>query len=154
MILATVKTEDGESPAVNIQVNASFTSDGADYEGGLAEQADGRFRSQNLLAGQEYEVSAWATGFVPNRVHRLKLGEGTVTHLNLTVKRQHRAPSSGDFAPPFLVKTVAGETLALADFRGKFVLLHFWNPGDDNCLSDIGASRRCGPASARTIAWR
>ena len=137
MILATVKTEDGESPAVNISINASFTSDGADYGVGFVEQADGRYRSQNMLPGQEYEVSAWATGFVPNEVHRLKLAEGAVTHLSLTVRRQPRTLKVGDFAPPFLVKTIAGEGLALADLRGRFLLLHFWNPGDDNCLPDL-----------------
>jgi beta-lactamase regulating signal transducer with metallopeptidase domain/thiol-disulfide isomerase/thioredoxin len=33
---------------------------------------------------------------------------------------------SGDPAPDFGVKTVTGETLRLADFRGKYVLLDFW----------------------------
>jgi hypothetical protein len=137
MILATVKTEEGESPAVNTQVNASFTSEGSDFGAGFAEQADGRFRSQNLMPGQEYEVSGWATGFVPNRVQRVKLGEGAVINMNLTLKRQPRPVAVGDLAPPFLVKTITGEGLALADLRGKYVLLHFWNPVDDNCLPDI-----------------
>ncbi len=137
MILATVKTEDGESLAVNIQVNAAFSSEGSDFGAGFVEQADGKFRSQNLIPGQEYEVCAWATGFVPNRVHRLTLEEGARTHLNLTVKRQPGPLAVGDFAPPFLVKSLAGDGLALADLRGKFVLLHFWNPLDDNCLADL-----------------
>jgi peroxiredoxin len=137
MILANVKTEDGESPAVNIQVNASFTSAGVDYGAGFVEQADGKYRSQNLMPGQEYEISAWATGFIPIGVRRLTLAEGAATHLTLTVKRQPTPLKVGDFAPPFLVKTIAGEGLALADLRGKLVLLHFWNPVDDNCLPDL-----------------
>ena len=137
MILAAVKTEDGERPVVNVQVNASFTSDGADYGASFVEQTDDRFRSQYLVPGQNYEVSAWAAGFVPNRVQRVKLAEGAVAKLELTVKRGREPLKTGEFAPPFLVKTMAGDTLALADLQGKFVLLHFWNPGDDNCLPDL-----------------
>jgi AhpC/TSA family len=136
-IMATVTTEDGKRPAVNLQVNASFFSDGNEYGGAFIEQADGRFRSQNLIPGQEYDMSSWATGFVPNTVHRLKLKEGASLDLTLTVKRQPRPPSVGDFAPPFLVKTLGGQALSLGDIRGKLVLLHFWNPFDDNCLSEL-----------------
>jgi peroxiredoxin len=136
-IMATVKTEDGESPAVNIQVSAGFRSEGNEYGAGFVEQADGRYRSQNLLPDQEYEVSAWATGFVPNRVERLRLREGASINLNLIIKRQPKPPTIGDFAPPFLVKTLDGEPLSLGELRGKFVLLHFWNPLDDNCLQEL-----------------
>ncbi len=137
MMMATVKTEDGESPAVNTQVNASLHSEGNEIGTGFVEQADGRFRSQCLLPDQEYEVSAWATGFVPNRMQRLKLREGASIDVTLTLKRQPKPPGIGDFAPPFLVKTLGGEALSLGDLRGKFVLLHFWNPVDDNCLQEL-----------------
>ena len=30
-----------------------------------------------------------------------------------------------------------GEPLSLGELRGKFVLLHFWNPLDDNCLQEL-----------------
>ena len=86
MILAAVKTEDGERPVVNVQVNASFTSEGADFGASFVEQADDRYRSQFLIPGQNYEVSAQATGFVPNRVHRVTLAEGAVARLELTVR--------------------------------------------------------------------
>jgi hypothetical protein len=137
MMMAIVKTEDDESPAVNIGVGATFNTDGNDIGAGFFEQADGRFRSMNLLPDQEYEVSAWATGFVPNRVRRVKLQEGAAIDLTLTLKRQPKAPELGDFAPPFLVKALGGEPLSLGELRGKFVLLHFWSPFDDNCLQDL-----------------
>ena len=137
ILMTTVKTEDGESPAVDIQVNASVNSKGNEIGVGLVEQADGRFRSQSLMPDEEYELSAWATGFVPNRVERLKLREGTSIDLTLIIKRQPKPPTIGDFAPPFLVKTLGGEPLSLGELRGKFVLLHFWNPLDDNCLQEM-----------------
>jgi peroxiredoxin len=137
MIVATVRTEDGERPAVNVQVNASFFSDGNEYAGAFIEQADGRFRSGNLIPAQEYEMFSWATGLVPNTVQRLKLQEGASLDLTFIVKRQPRPPSVGDFAPPFLVKTLGGQALSLGDLQGKFVLLHFWNPLDDNCLQEL-----------------
>jgi peroxiredoxin len=137
MIMATVTTEDGERPAVNVQVNANFFSDGNEFDGAFIEQADGRFRSGNLIPGHEYKVCAWATGFVPNRVQRLQLVEGTSIDLTLTLKRQTKPPGIGDFAPPFLVKTLGGEALSLGDLRGKFVLLHFWNPSDADCLEEL-----------------
>ena len=34
---------------------------------------------------------------------------------------------SGENAPGFELKTADGETLALKDFTGKVVILHFWH---------------------------
>jgi peroxiredoxin/5-hydroxyisourate hydrolase-like protein (transthyretin family) len=136
-IMATVLTEDGESPAVNIQVNSLFNDEGEEFGAGFVEQADGRYRSLNLLPDQDYEITAWATGFVPNRVHRLRPIEGASIDLTLTLRRQPKPIASGDFAPPFLIKTLAGNTLALNDLRGKFVLLHFWSPDVDSCVEEL-----------------
>jgi peroxiredoxin len=39
---------------------------------------------------------------------------------------QQARPAAGQKAPIFTAKTVDGATVALADMRGKVVLLNFW----------------------------
>jgi peroxiredoxin len=136
-IRAQVRTDDGDTPCVNVQVIASFHSGEADNQASFVEESEGRFRSQSLFPEQQYEVCALATGFVPNRLLRLKLPEGSFTELSLVLRRQPTGPAIGDFAPPFLVKTLDGDSLSLGDLRGKFVLLEFWGQEWDNSVQEI-----------------
>ena len=46
-------------------------------------------------------------------------------------------PPSGSIAPDFEIPTLAGKVLRLADFRGKVVLLHFWDTTCGPCLGDF-----------------
>jgi hypothetical protein len=41
----------------------------------------------------------------------------------------HAVPAVGEAAPDFVLKDAAGKTVRLSDFRGKFVVLEWTNPG-------------------------
>jgi peroxiredoxin len=128
VVLATVETEDGEQPFGEVSVHVNFSIHGAGYGGNVQRQADGRFRTLSLMPDHEYQCFATADGYVPNLVRRVNVPEGSTTEVTLHLKMPPMPLHEGDPAPPFTAKTRDGRTLGLADYRGKVLLLHFWDP--------------------------
>ncbi len=103
---------------------------------------DGSFRIEDVIAG-EYDLTVWIeerlTG--QGRPEEIADYDGTIevpeipggrsdepldlSKLELTM---HNPLRVGDIAPLFEAKTINGENLRLIDYRGKFVLLSFWQP--------------------------
>jgi hypothetical protein len=136
-VVVSIRNEDGDAPFLNVRVQAADSAQGNENAVQFTEQPDGRFLSPGLLPGEEYHITAWAAGLVPLLPRRLKLAEGERAALCLTLRRQPKAPERGEAAREFWVKTLGGHVLSSADFRGRFVMIHFWSPSVQNGLVDL-----------------
>ena len=85
--------------------------------GGLLGVADLDFRVPDMPGGRSDEP--------------LDLGAITLRPL-----RKPQVVRVGDPAPAFRVETIDGKTLELAEYRGRFVLLHFWDDRCRDCLAE------------------
>ena len=175
VVLARLATEGGEPVPARVEVNGGYNRNGGDYGLRLTRQPDGRYRTASLLPDFEYEFSAWAEGYVPLAVQRLSLAEGATAEVDLVLRKRSPRPEVGDPAPPFAVATADGRPLSLADYRGRFLLIHVWSPflrGANDlprvdaldrrhgerlallglaCSADVAAAQR--EIAARRLAW-
>jgi len=103
---------------------------------------DGSFRIEDVVAG-EYEFTVWIEERMSGqgRPEEIATYSGTIEvpqmpggrsdepldlgELELTMNDPLRV---GDVAPLFAARTLDGEDVKLIDYRGKFVLLSFWQP--------------------------
>jgi hypothetical protein len=139
-VLVSVTTEDGAVPD-EAKLSATFVFNGGSYGGNEVRQADGRFRMLSLMPDHEYELYAMVPGYVPNTLPRVNLPEGATSELTVLLRRKPGPLKVGDLAPPFLVKTIDGRAVGPSEFRGKYLLLHFWFPARRNDAGDLATAK-------------
>ena len=96
------------------------------------------------MPDHDYLLAAWANGYVPKTVRHLNLPEGASAEVELVMRKRPAPPAVGAPAPPFRVATLDGQTRTLPDYRGRYLLLHFWGPfhAEDRDLGRLDAIRR------------
>jgi beta-lactamase regulating signal transducer with metallopeptidase domain len=103
---------------------------------------DGSFRIEDVIAGK-YDLTVWIEERITGAGRPEEIGsyDGTIEVPPMTggqsdepldlgelVLAIHEPLRVGDMAPLFEAKTLDGRDLRLIDYRGKFVLLSFWQP--------------------------
>ena len=109
--------------------------------------ADGTFRAEDIEPGwysmylciTELRTTAGVEHLVVlgSAIHKFEVPEMAtewsepldVGTIELNVYRQFQV---GEQAPDFSAKTADGESISLADYRGKYLLLNFWDTGGPN----------------------
>jgi RNA polymerase sigma factor (sigma-70 family) len=110
--------------------------------------ADGSFRIEDVPS-DDYVLGFWAKpgGVGPQVRFRMPPIEGgqSAEPLDLGVIRLESAErvdprrplTTGAEAPPFEAEGLREGVVRLDDFRGRYLLLHFWAPWGDPCLADL-----------------
>jgi peroxiredoxin len=83
----------------------------------------------NLISNNEFVDIRMANFNYPDATIIKFLDDGTKEF------RLQKIPQEGMSAPPFSVRTLDGKSIALADLRGKVVVLNFWFIGCPACRS-------------------
>jgi len=104
-------------------------------DGDFTTDAEGRFEAHGLVIGQDYEIGyhqfqgrGWLGEARAEALGSLDLGTLRIGDVDF----EARSPKVGDVAPElFGAETLFGEPLKLADFQGKFILLHYLYPNPE-----------------------
>ena len=83
----------------------------------------------NLISNNEFVDIRMANFNYPDATIIKFLDDGTKEF------RLQKSPQEGMSAPPFSVRTLDGQSITLADLRGKVVVLNFWFIGCPACRS-------------------
>jgi peroxiredoxin len=86
------------------------------------------------LSSQELEVLFAAAAGARLAAQLEAAEERTGTH---ALKPGKRAPAPGERAPAIDLTALDGSPVALADLRGRWVLLAFWDSGETGCLASL-----------------
>lgn len=62
-----------------------------------------------------------------------------ITVIVMSAIHYFQRPSKGDAAPAFTLTELSGKTVSLEEFRGKYVLLHFWATWCGTCRYELPA---------------
>ncbi len=106
-------------------------------------QEDGTFRIEDVIPGK-YDLTVWLEERFTGRGRPEEIGtyhgsvevpamtqaytEEPLDLGNLTIAMNKPPLHAGDMAPLFEAKALDGKDIRLSDYRGKFVLLSFWQP--------------------------
>jgi hypothetical protein len=139
-VVVTVKAEDHTLFDKNLIVSAKFDVNFGSYAHRFAHHADGRYRSSTLMPEHEYQIVAASREYVPLTIPRVNLPEGGFAELTIPVRKRPKPSEAGKPAPAFSVRTLDGTLLTKDSLRGRFVLLHFWQPNPQyNGLDDLAS---------------
>jgi peroxiredoxin len=122
---------------------------------------DGRFRAEDLTAGdhvlridvhQQPANDACGLGRLIGSFTREFTVTGSAAEGPLDIGRLEPSQVGaeplriGERAPDFRVRTLDGKLVSLDDFRGKFLLLHFWATWCAPCISELPSLRALNEA--------
>lgn len=123
------------------------------YKYSIHMEEDGSFLIAEMIPGQ-YELQVNASVLDKGKGCRTTVGRGRKTidvpalqspqdspfdigEVILESSEKMKQLTRGDSAPDFTAQTLLGESIRLTDYRGKFVLLHFWSTTCGPCRKEM-----------------